>query len=483
MSFNFDDNSDDLWNEFNNPKTPWERKVDILYNLAGLEARENNTTQEIIYLRNAVDMAEAHNLREQRFKYLNILSSRAMHGKSDFNMALDAANEVLEALPGFNVEIDVMEWVGTAYCNKGRALMELKRFDEALPVLRAALDYAELINDLPETAHTNLGLMRCCIEVGDLEEAKKYGTVAKEIYQDRSQLYSVCEADRLFARINILEGNAIRAKNELSEIRALEQRMFHSSHWETKIYLGIAHMELGQFDRAERLFDKLFDRNLQPWSKDFSVALQAAEHLIKALRGQDKNEEAARVELQRTALAKRVPGAKADDLQRRQQEISELRANGLLDEAEMASLDFLAEANNAGLIEQRWLAICETALTLRKKKDYAGIVKIWDEQPREGLDYQDEIVIRFKNVVTHALRKEGRYEEALALNEEVRKDARTTQDFIQQTYALDNAARLNLDLHKTKAANKLKEQTLENYISRGMNDSALKLIEYFKKKH
>jgi len=482
MSFNFDENADDLWIEFNNPKTPWETKVEILYKLAGLEARDGNWSLELTYLRNAVDMATEHNIRNLRFKYLNVLSSRAMYGKGDFDLALQAADEVLSALPGFNPDIDVMEWVGTAYCNKGRALMSLKRFDEAIPVLKAALDYAELIRDLPETAHTNLGLMRCYLEIGLYEEAKSYGTIARDIYQDRAQIASVCEVDRLFARINIIEGNLIRAKNSLKEVRALEQRLFHFSHPETKLFLGIAYLELGNLDRAETLFDQLFDKNLQPWVREFDIALQAAGYLSQVYYAQGKHEQVARVELQRLALSKRIPGAKVQENRTKLAEIRGLRQAGMIDLAKIASQDFLEEVNNNGDIELHWRVTLEQAFTLRDARDYEGILKLWDENSRAGLEYQDEVVIRLKNLVTHALQKMSRHTEALAINEQVLKDSRTKLDQEQQDYALENAARINQDLKNTKAANKFKEQTLVRYISQGKNDRALELIEYFKKK-
>ena len=53
---------------------------------------------------------------------------------------------------------------------------------------------------------------------------------------------------------------------------------------------------------------------------------------------------------------------------------------------------------------------------------------------------------------------------------------------MKKAYALENAARINKDLQNTRVANKFKEQSLENYIANGMNDRALELIEYFKKK-
>jgi len=482
MSFNFGDNSDDLWNEFNDPTTPWERKVEILYNLANLEARDGNWTYELELLRNAVDMAKTHNLKKQYFEYLNVFSARALHGKEDFNLALGAADEVLEALPGFQTEIDAMEWVSTAFCNRARALMALERFDEAIPALKAALDYAELIKDLPETAHTNLGLMRCYIEVERLDLARIHGNAAREIYRDRSQLASLCETDRLFARILLLEGNPVQAKDELKEVRALEQRMFSSSHAETKMILGLAYMELGQYERAEKLFDRIVDRAIQGWIKDLRLALKALGYLTIAFEAQGKIADAARIEQQRKALSSRVKGVDAKKTELALKEIQGLRKSGKFDLAKMKCQELQAEADKAGDIAMHWKAVCETAITLRNDRDYAGVLKLWDESTLNGLEYQDEVVIRFKNIVTHALQKCDRHEEALKLNKQVLDDSRTNLDSEQLGYALENAARVNKDLKNTKVANGYKEKTLVQYLSQGKNDRALELIEYFKKK-
>jgi hypothetical protein len=129
-----------------------------------------------------------------------------------------------------------------------------------------------------------------------------------------------------------------------------------------------------------------------------------------------------------------------------------------------------------------WKAVCETAITLRNDRDYAGVLKLWDESTLNGLEYQDEVVIRFKNIVTHALQKCDRHEEALKLNKQVLDDSRTNLDSEQLGYALENAARVNKDLKNTKVANGYKEKTLVQYLSQGKNDRALELIEYFKKK-
>ena len=482
MSFNFNDNSDDLWNEFNDGNTSWERKAAILLNLASLQAHEGNWSLELEYIRNAVEIAKSHDLRKIYFDYLNILSARAMHGKEDYELALSAADEVLAALPGFQVEIDAMEWTGTAYCNRGRALMGLDRYDEAIPALRAGLDYAELIKDLPETAHTNLGLMRCFIEVDRLDLAKVHGSAARAIYRDRSQLGSLCETDRLFAKISLLEGNPVQAKDELKEVRALEQRMFSSSNPETKIILGLAYMELGQYERAERLFDRIVDKAIQGWIKDLRLALKALDYLCISLEAQGKVAEAARAALQREALSSRTPGPEVKKTGLVFKEIQALRKSGKYDLAKIRCQELQAEADKAGDIQLHWKAVFETAITLRNDKDYAGVLALWDGQSLNCLEYQDDVVICFKNIVTHAMQKCDRYEEALDLNKQVLNDSRTQIDKAQLGFALENAARINKDLAHTKAANKFKEQTLVHYLAEGENQRALELIEYFKKK-
>ena len=482
MSFNFGDNSDDLWNEFNEPNTPWERKCEILFELARLESRGGIWKLEHEYLRNAIEIAEKHDFKKKYFDYLNVLSARALNGKEDYKLALSAADEVIAALPGFQAEIDAMEWVSTAHCNRGRALMGLSRFDEAIPELKAGLDYAELINDLPETAHTNLVLMRCYIELERLDLAKLHGSAARDIYRDRSQLAQLCETDRLLARILMLEGNPVQAKDQLREVRALEQRLFQASHPETKIFLGLAFMELGQYERAEKLFDRVVSKSVQGWLIELRLAAKALTYLCIALEAQGKVAEAARAELERSALCNRLPGEQAKETEHTLKEIQGLRKSGKNDMAKVKCQQWLSEVDKAGDIQLHWTAVHETVITLRNDKDYAGVLGFWDSRPLDGLDHQDHIVISFKNIVTHALQKTSRYEEAIALNKQVLNDSRTNLDPVQRGYALENAARIHIDLDKTKAANKYKEQTLVQYLSQGLNDRALELIEYFKKK-
>jgi len=258
--------------------------------------------------------------------------------------------------------------------------------------------------------------------------------------------------------------------------------MFSSSHAETKMILGLAYMELGQYERAEKLFDRIADRAIQGWIKDLRLALKALGYLTIAFEAQGKIADAARIEQQRKALSSRVQGVDAKKTELALKEIQGLRKSGKYDLAKMKCQELQAEADKAGDIAMHWKAVCETAITLRNDRDYAGVLKLWDESTLNGLEYQDEVVIRFKNIVTHALQKCDRHEEALKLNKQVLDDSRTNLDSEQLGYALENAARVNKDLKNTKVANGYKEKTLVQYLSQGKNDRALELIEYFKKK-
>jgi len=483
MSHNFGDNSEDLWNEFGNPKTPWDRKVDILANLAQLEAHQGHWSQEIKYLQNAIELAITHDLIVQRDKHLNILSARAMHGAGNYLLAVEAADQLISYYPEFPTEIRLFEEVGTAYTHKARALVELRRFAEALYAFKVALEFAQLINDKPETAHSNLGIMRCLIELNEPENAKAHGMAARSLYQENRQLFSVCETDRLFARIHILEGNYVKAKNILKEVRVLEQHQWHMSHPETKLYLGVAYYHLGQLDRAEGLLEKVMDQNIKPWQTEFNWALVAADFLVEVLKGQEKFAEAERIALTRKALASRIPGAEASDEDEYvQDEIDALIKAGKSDVAEVASMEWLDKINNEGDIAKRWKAISKAIKAFWEQKKYSEIADFWDQLPHQSLDYQDEVVIRIKNLVTHALQKVGRLEEAFELNREVREDSRIATDSIEQVYAKENAARVLKDLKRTKEANSFKEEAMREYIKMGFNERAISLMDYFKKK-
>lgn len=483
MSFNFGhEDPDELWREFGNPNTPWPAKIDILFKLAAIAYHERTYRLEIQYLESALEIAKEHNLDSERNRTLLALSLRVADGLGDPKRAISYADELISHYPSFQPEVEVLERMGAIRLSKATSLMKLKRYAEATYELKLVLEYAELISDLPETALANLNLMRCHIELDNLESAKKCGEAARELYQDHSQLISLCEVDRLFARISMLEGNPLKAKEELEEIRVLEQRIYKASSPETKLYLGRALMLLGQTGKAIKILERLVDQSVKPWSNEFDIALMAAEWVEQCYLGEGNTEAAARIAVLRRALRKRVPGGSRQEVEEGISEVQHLRSSGQKDIAVSLAKTLLEKANKAGDLNLRWKMIHEMVITLWEFGDYLGIAEIWDEISHEALNMQDEIVIDLKNRFTNALRNVGRFEESLLLNDEVMTDIRIKDDPVQQAFAVENAARIHKDLRHTAEAKKLKDRSVEAYLELGDSQRALGIIHYFGKR-
>ena len=109
-----------------------------------------------------------------------------------------------------------------------------------------------------------------------------------------------------------------------------------------------------------------------------------------------------------------------------------------------------------------------------------AIVTLWDSLSHASLDFQDQIVIPLKNMVSHALYKVDRLEEASALNEAVLSDFRLAENIQEKAYAQENKARILKALKKNVQAKKWADSAIENNILIGNNDRALNILKNFK---
>lgn len=484
MSNNFfgPGNEDDLWAEFGGEKTSWERKVEILVNLAASYGQKQDWSKEVEFLEIAADMAADHDLKLESYRINNIISARLLRIYGDADEAIRRADMVLNAEPNFVPDEDIIHHVNKALGRKGAALIMLKRYAEAVPLFKALDGYAEMLNDGPEIAHANVALMRCYIELDELENARKVGEKAKSLYQDNSRLGEMLEVDRLFAKIALLVGNYVRAKIDLKEIRLLERRMNQASDVETKLLLGRAYLGLEKYDAAERVLKRAYTSCINGWNMDFDNGLEAGFYLIQALEAQDKHAEAAGVSVERKALSKRAPGVKLRDIEAQDEEAADLLNAGKPELAVVASKNLIALASEKGDIKARWNGFHKMLCGLWRQDDFDGIVSIWDSVSHESLNYQDDVVITIKNMVTHALQKVGRTNEALALCKEVLSDIRAGENPMELLYAKENAARINKELENYREARKLKDEVVKEYLALGCPDRALGLIEYMDKR-
>jgi tetratricopeptide (TPR) repeat protein len=481
MNNNFGPGDGDFWDEFNDPNSSWERKAEILIELAMRAGSRGDFKRERTYLESARGIAAEHDLPKQLDRATGIMAHRAARVWEDPELTFAIADEVISQHPGLVPDDEVMEKINSLRCAKATAYMSQERWAEAAYEYKTVLEIALFTEDDMEAAHAHSNLTRIYLELDEVDKAKEHADAAKKIFQDNYQMAYQCNIDRQLARIAILSGNYARAKIELREIRAIEQRMFQSSHPETKMYLGMAYMGLGEYIKAEKLFAKLFDQNTKAWNFAFDYSLEVGALYVDSLQAQGKMAEANRVSFLLKAIQKKAPGAKSNDFGRREKEIKLLSQAGRFDEAEIVSRTLLDEASEAGDLRAHYVAVKAVIDTLWKKKDYEGVVVAWDELSPQALNYYDDLVIPVKNFVTHALLKVGRIEEAKELNLEVMNDFRLTQDQQQTNYANENAARIYKALKLYAKANQFKERSLQGYIELGDNARALEVMKYFGK--
>ena len=480
MDFNhFREDPDDLWAEYGNPATSVERRVELLLKFASIEAHNNNYSKEISYLENAAEMALANGLKLPYYKACNILAARHLRIWGDCEQAIYWADKVIDAEPNLVFDAEIMGAVSLAYGRKGAALIEMGRFAEAVHVFNTQISIADLFDDGPDLAYANTGLLRAYIELDELEKAKAAGKIAKDLYQDNSRLAEMMEVDRLFAKIALIEGNLIKAKTELKEVRALEQRLFGASDVETKILLGATYLGLMNYPRAENLLRRSYDSCVKPWSLDWNHAQEAGSYLISCLAAQNNHDEAQRIALECKALARRTPGAEVTYTDELCREIDGLLQLGKPDMAAVVAENYLQQVSEAGDIKARWDALQKLFLSHWECDNFTAMVALWDSIPHEGLNYQDQMVISLKNKITHALRKVGRIQEALNLNEEVLQDIRTAQNETELRYDKENSARIHKDLKHSREARAMKDELVKEYLAIGDSQRALGLIQYF----
>jgi len=481
MNHNFGPNEDELWHEFNDKRTSWERKAEILIDLAMKAGHKTDFKKERTYLESARSIANEHKFTELYDRATEIMAHRAARAWEDPELTFTLADEEISQNPGLVPNDEILERVNNLRCAKATALMSLQLWAEAAYEYGIVLEVAQMLEDDMEVAHAHNSLAQIHIELEDLDKAKEHARAAKAIFQKRHQIAMQCGADRLLARISVLTGNYVRAKIELREIRAIEQKMFGSSHSETKLFLAMAYMGLQEYGKAERLLAKLFDQNTKAWNFAFDYSLEVGYLLVECLQAQDRKTDANRIIFLLQAIEKKAPGVESNDFERREEEIKFLSEAGRLDEAEMVSRTLLEEASEAGDLRAHYVAVKAVIDTLWKKKDYEGVVAAWDELSPQALNYYDDLVIPVKNFVTHALLKVGRIEEAKELNLEVRNDFRLAQDQQQTNYANENAARIYKALKLYAKANQFKERSLQGYIELGDNARALEVMKYFGK--
>ena len=477
MNNPFSEDPDDLWNEYRQSKTSWERRVEILISIAGNAFYKSQYNEELKYLREAVELARSQNLVTSMLDAATRLLFRSLFLHKELTEPLAYMDEVLENYQGFHTDVEVIEALGSAYCAKGQALMAQKRFAEAVYAFGIVLEYAELVSDLPERAFVHANMARSHAELGNLEEAQKHNDAARELYLDNSQIWLNFEVDRTQSLILMAEGKFGKAIKLLKEVRILEQRMSGGSDMETKLFLAKAYIGISKYDKAAELLERIWKTGIKPWKVSYVEMLEVGKVYVECLVLQENYEYAQRIADECEALANRIPGHISTIEEEKLAEINVLRENGRHDLAEIQTHEYLEQANKSGDIAAHWRASHQVVVSLWHRDNFEEIVRLWETQAKPGLDYQDEVVLSVKNMVSHALNKVGRSEEALQLNDQVISDARLETQPMEKIYAHENRARILKVMKKNVEARKYKDLALAELLEAGDSERALKLIK------
>jgi tetratricopeptide (TPR) repeat protein len=353
----------------------------------------------------------------------------------------------------------------------------LNRPDEAINCFKAALDLDSLSNDRQNTALCYQYLGRSFLDIEDFASAKEPLKKARELYQADGQVGEVAETDRFLARILIHENKLEKAKRLLKEVRAVEQALYQRSNMQTKLLLATVHLKQKNYEEAEKLFRKCYQVAIKLTNGYAKMGVEAGLGLADALDGQERHEDANQVRLQVSSVVERRPDAKESD-EKKVQEIEDFIKTGEPDLALAVAYDLLEEKNELGEISGHWLGIYHATRALWSKDDFQGIVDMFSNNSKQGLEFQDDIVIPLKNMVTHALSKVGRIDDALKLNEEVLADARLGQSLKETAYAHENRARILKKMRKADAY-KFQKLAVKEYLELGDSTRALSLLQYW----
>jgi tetratricopeptide (TPR) repeat protein len=463
----------EFWDEYNDPKTPWRRKIKILFTMAYRAHAKFEHKNEHDYLESALAIAKEHKLFPEVIE-LGITLTRVLLNTSDKPLeALDMANQTEALLPEFTVETEELEHKAELAQIKGKTLMALERYDEALHQWRMYTDISETLGKDAGVAYGYEFLALTLVELHELDQAKEYAGLAREIYLANSRPIDVCDVDRILARIMIEKGFPKSAVRALKGIRRAERLINNRSNTDTKLWLGVALANSEQYEQAEKLFRKIIQDSFRTWKTEFKKGLLAAKYLSFMLGEIGRTEERDELWESIREVESRLPNYSFKEDQERRQEISELLSNGYVDAALIAAGEFTVEKSDQGSIQGRWLGIYETLRCHREQNDAEAIVTVWDSVSHASLEYQDEIVIQLKNIVSHALFMCGRIEEALVLNTEVLNDYRAKQDLQEMAYAHENKGSI-LQAQK-KPAKKWFDLAIEENMEAGNIDRALKL--------
>lgn len=464
----------ELWAEYDDSDTTFERRIEILFNFALFSNRAHSHARELLYIETAIEMGKQRNLTE----HLTMLASfkiRILNDLRRYREALDLAIETEATLQPIALEYEELNLRSGILLNKANALRLLKRYAEAIHIYDQYIDVQEMQGNETYSAWAHEHKAMCFIEIEDFDAVHTSATQARQIYLRHDKPVDVADVDVLLGRVLLAKKQTKLAIKLLKEARDAQRALRGSSSLRAKLYLGLAYVDDGQVEKAEKWLSKAIDAGKNSYSGDYEIFYEASMALADLYDALLRVPEARSTRNEAQAVIDRLSASdnnafSADD-------IDYLLQNGDADTAKALAETNILQAAETGDINEYWQAQYLTVRASAQKRDFEAVVAKFDSLNKASLDARDEIVIEFKNLCSYALFKLGRLDEAFEVNAQVLADSRLEPKLQEAAYAKENLAKFLKSIKQTTKANKSLKEAVQLNLQVGNMPRAFELLE------
>ena len=474
MNPDFHADIDELWHEYNNKMTSFERRVQILFTLAYNANQANDPAKELFYIDNAIDMSKHHNITDGMVS-LVCHKARILTEADRLDEVLELLTDYEATLPPVALDHSELDTLGAILMYRANTLRALKRHAEAL---RAYRDYTEVQERLGNDTYAAWSIefsAMSLIELEDFDQAEIEAHKAREIYLRHDRPKDVADLDALLGRVMLARKQPKLAIKLLKEARDAQRAMRGSSTTRTKLYLGLAYAADGNLEQAEKYLNKAANAGRSNYGPDYDIYFEASMALADVLDKLQRGDEATAKRNQATAVVSRLKGAQPNQFS--SQDIDYLLKKGDTETAEAMVDNNVLQAAEAGDINEYFKSQYLKLRTFSLKHDFEGAVALYESLSKPSLDSRDDIVIEFKNLVTYALFRVGRVENAMELNAEIFADSRLEGKIQEAAYAKENLAKCYRAINKIARSNKCLKEAAQLNLQAGNHARAVELIE------
>ena len=315
----------------------------------------------------------------------------------------------------------------------------------------------------------------CFIEIEDFDAVHTSATQARQIYLRHDKPVDVADVDVLLGRVLLAKKQTKLAIKLLKEARDAQRALRGSSSLRAKLYLGLAYVDDGQVEKAEKWLSKAIDAGKNSYSGDYEIFYEASMALADLYDALLRVPEARSTRNEAQAVINRLSAS--DNNAFSAYDIDYLLQNGDADTAKALAETNLLQAAETGDINEYWQAQYLTVRASAQKRDFEAVVAKFDSLNKASLDARDEIVIEFKNLCSYALFKLGRLDEAFEVNAQVLADSRLEPKLQEAAYAKENLAKFLKSIKQTTKANKSLKEAVQLNLQVGNMPRAFELLE------